>query len=67
MSKLLANFGVAITRPTDQAKRLSQLILEEGGNVIAFPLIEIVPLNNYSLFEHVISDCLLYTSPSPRD
>ena len=60
MSKLLANFGVAITRPTDQAKRLSQLILKEGGNVIAFPLIEIVPLNNYSLFEHVISDLTPY-------
>jgi uroporphyrinogen-III synthase len=60
MTQPLANIGVAITRPVDQAKKLSQLIQEAGGTVIPFPLIEIVPLNDYSLFEHVISDLTPY-------
>jgi uroporphyrinogen-III synthase len=60
MAQPLANIGVAITRPVDQAKKLSQLISNAGGTVIPFPLIEIVPLNDYSLFEHVISDLAPY-------
>jgi uroporphyrinogen-III synthase len=60
MTKPLANIGVAITRPVDQAKKLSNLIQEAGGSVISFPLIEIKPLNDYRLFEHVISDLTSY-------
>ena len=52
----LQNIGIAITRPIDQAKKLSALITEAGGTPILFPLIEITPLNNYSQFEAVISD-----------
>jgi uroporphyrinogen-III synthase len=53
-SKALENIGIAITRPIDQAKKLSALITEAGGTPILFPLIEITPLNDYSQFESVV-------------
>jgi uroporphyrinogen-III synthase len=56
----LANIGIAITRPIDQAKRLTQLIEAAGGNVIPFPLIDIVPLADYTAFESVISNIADY-------
>ena len=54
-TKLLTGIGIAITRPVDQAKKLSALIEQAGGTPILFPLIEITPLNDYSQFESVIS------------
>lgn len=48
--------GIAITRPADQAKKLSALITEAGGTPILFPLLEITPLNDYNQFEAVISN-----------
>ena len=56
MSKPLANIGVAITRPTDQAKKLTQLIQDAGGTTIAFPLIEIAPLADLTAFNNVIAE-----------
>lgn len=56
----LAGIGIAITRPSDQAKKLTQLIEAVGGHVIPFPLIEIVSLNDYSHFERVITDIAEY-------
>jgi len=56
----LANIGVAITRPINQAKKLTQLIQNAGGNVIAFPLIEITALDDYTAFEQVIADINAY-------
>ncbi len=55
MAKALTGFGIAITRPADQAKKLAALIVEAGGIPILFPLIEITPLDDYSQFEAVIS------------
>ena len=55
-NKPLTGIGIAITRPIDQAKKLSALITEAGGTPILFPLIEITPLNDYSQFEADISD-----------
>ena len=55
-TKDLAGIGIAITRPVDQAKKLSALIIEVGSTPILFPLIEITPLNDYSQFEAVISN-----------
>ena len=55
-NRLLTGIGVAITRPIDQAKKLSELITEAGGTPILFPLIEITPLADYGQFETVISD-----------
>lgn len=52
----LAGVGVAITRPSDQAKKLTALIQSAGGHVILFPLIEIVALDDYSRFEQVIAN-----------
>ena len=56
----LTGIGIAITRPVDQAKKLSALIEQAGGTPILFPLIEITPLNNYSQFEAVISEIETY-------
>ncbi|MFW5432352.1 MAG: uroporphyrinogen-III synthase [Methylophilaceae bacterium] len=50
----LANISVAITRPVNQAKKLTQRIESAGGNVILYPLIEIVPLEDYSTLKNVI-------------
>ena len=55
-NKPLTGIGIAITRPIDQAKKLSALISEAGGTPILFPLIEITPLADYSQFQAVISD-----------
>jgi uroporphyrinogen-III synthase len=60
MTLPLANIGIAITRPVDQAKNLSQLIEAAGGHVIPFPLIEIVPLVDYTQFNQVISNIQQY-------
>lgn len=56
MTKPLANIGVAITRPTDQAKKLTQRIQDAGGTTILFPLIEIAPLNDLTAFKKEIAD-----------
>lgn len=50
----LQHFGIAITRPPAQAQKLSALISEVGGTPIHFPLIDIVPLEDYSVFNHTI-------------
>ena len=55
-AKPLQGISIAITRPIDQAKKLSVLIEQAGGTLILFPLIEIMPLSDYSQFEAVISD-----------
>ena len=55
-NKPLTGIGITITRPIDQAKKLSALISEAGGTPILFPLIEITPLADYSQFQAVISD-----------
>ena len=56
----LANIGVAITRPIDQAKNLTQLIQAAGGNIISFPLIKIAALDDYTAFDQVIADIASY-------
>jgi len=58
--KPLAGISIAITRPIDQAKKLSALISQFGGTPISFPLIEITALNDYSQFESVISQVSQY-------
>lgn len=54
MPNSLQPFGIAITRPIDQAKKLSALIELEGGTPISFPLIDIVPLEDYRAFNSTI-------------
>ena len=59
-NKPLQSIGIAITRPADQAKKLSALIEQAGGTPVLFPLIEIAPLNDYSQFDAVISHITEY-------
>ena len=60
MTDLLKGFGIAITRPLDQAKNLSIAIEQQGGNSILFPLIAISPLSDYSEFDEKISELLQF-------
>jgi uroporphyrinogen-III synthase len=59
-NKTLKGIGIAITRPADQATKLAKLITEAGGTPILFPMIEIMPLTDYSQFEAVISEINSY-------
>ena len=59
-TKDLTGIGIAITRPADQAKKLSALIEQAGGTPILFPLIEITPLSDYAQFESVIQHIANY-------
>lgn len=59
-AQALAGIGIAITRPAEQAKKLSSLIIEAGGTPILFPLIAITPLADYRQFESVISQVNQY-------
>jgi uroporphyrinogen-III synthase len=52
----LSGCGIAITRPRDQAQALTESIAEAGGNAILFPLLEIVPLEDYTAFDAVTAD-----------
>ncbi|HYG32329.1 MAG TPA: uroporphyrinogen-III synthase [Methylophilaceae bacterium] len=51
MNDALRGRHIAITRPQDQAVKLSQLIEAAGGRVISFPLISIAPLEDQSAFQ----------------
>ena len=55
MDNSLNGFGIAVTRPPDQAKRLCAAIEEQAGKAIVFPLIAIAPLDNYSVFDEAIN------------
>ena len=50
----LAGRGIAITRPADQAQGLADLIRQQQGRPVLFPLLEITPLSDYSTFDHVL-------------
>lgn len=60
LSQSLKDAGIVITRPLAQAQKLSKLIVAEGGNPISFPLIDIVPLADYSQFDRTIDDLADY-------
>ena len=51
----LSGCGIAITRPAGQAAKLAELIAEQGGKPILFPLIAIAPLDDYSAFEQKLT------------
>jgi len=52
----LSGFSIAITRPTGQAGKLTELIKTAGGKPFAFPLIAIAPLEDYSAFDQQLSE-----------
>lgn len=49
----LTGCGIVITRPPDQAQKLSSLVRQAGGEPILFPLLEIVPVLDYSAFDQI--------------
>ena len=56
----LAGLGIAITRPSGQARMLADRVRECGGEPVLFPLLAIAPLENYSVCDTVIgrlADC----------
>lgn len=55
INQSLAGCGIAITRPLDQAQPLAQLIREASGEPILFPLLEIVPLEDYRALDATIA------------
>lgn len=50
----LENKGIAITRPIDQAQKLTEMIVAHGGVPISFPLVKITVLHDYSAFNQTI-------------
>lgn len=56
----LHGYGIAITRPPDQADKLAELIAQQGGKPILFPLITIQALDDYSEFEQKITQLANY-------
>lgn len=52
----LAGWGVAITRPPEQAQLLAELVRQNGGTPHLFPLLAIAGLDDYAGFEAAIAD-----------
>lgn len=52
----LANLGIVVTRPWQQAETLASLIKRAGGHPILFPLLEIAGLEDYSAFDQTVAD-----------
>ncbi|MCX7626896.1 MAG: uroporphyrinogen-III synthase [Methylophilaceae bacterium] len=50
----LAGCGIVITRPQEQAGTLASLVRQAGGIPISFPLLEISPLDDYSVFDRIV-------------
>ncbi len=51
MADSLQGRFIAVTRPQDQATRLTAMIEEAGGHAISFPLIAISALEDYGIFQ----------------
>lgn len=56
MPDALAGYGIAITRPLEQAQELAGRIAAEGGQPILFPLLAIAPLDDPRAFLAVLDD-----------
>ena len=52
--QVLKNRVIAITRPEGQATKLNKLVIDAGGTPVAYPLIAIAALENYSVFESTL-------------
>ncbi|HYD34119.1 MAG TPA: uroporphyrinogen-III synthase, partial [Methylophilaceae bacterium] len=51
MAETLRGRYIAVTRPAEQAEKLTALIEQAGGTVIPYPLIEITALDDRILFK----------------
>lgn len=59
-NEALRGYGIAITRPPGQADQLAELIAQQGGKPILFPLIAISALDDYSRFEQKLAQLASY-------
>lgn len=70
MAKLpLAGRKILVTRPRDQAMQLAQHVEREGGIPLLFPLLEIAPVQDFSVLQEQISrlsqvDLAIFISPN---
>jgi uroporphyrinogen-III synthase len=48
--------GIVITRPKQQAQALAEMVRQSGGEPLLYPLLEIVGLDDYTAFDHVMAD-----------
>ena len=64
VNSLLAGSKVLVTRPEQQAKPLCDLIVKAGGQAIAFPAIEIVPIptSNWAEIALAEQDMIIFVS-----
>lgn len=51
----LAGFGIAITRPPEQAGHLAELVRQNGGTPYLFPLLAIAELDDYTACDAAIA------------
>lgn len=65
----LANKSILVTRPAEQAARISKLIREAGGLPFVFPCIQIRPPDNPALLDQILNnladfDLAIFVSPT---
>jgi len=58
----LAGWKVLVTRPAGQAHTISDLVSQAGGEVIAFPTIEIKPLDEVNAVNLAEQDIIIFVS-----
>jgi uroporphyrinogen-III synthase len=68
----LAGRGILVTRPAGQAEALARLVVEAGGHAIAFPVIEIVAVQDLRPLLDLIDrleqfDIAIFISPNAVD
>ena len=54
MNNMLEGLSILVTRPKEQAKSLLDKLRKLGAEVIAFPTVEIEPLNHSADFLNII-------------
>jgi uroporphyrinogen-III synthase len=65
----LANLGIVVTRPREQAADLAQRIESQGGRALLFPLLEIAPVSDQAALQEQLVrlaqfDLLIFISPN---
>jgi uroporphyrinogen-III synthase len=56
LKSVLSNRNIVITRSEEQSSGLIDMLSSAGANIISIPTIKIVPVDDYSEFDRLISD-----------
>jgi uroporphyrinogen-III synthase len=48
--------GIAITRPRQQSQALAELVSQQGGEPLLFPLLEIIGVDDFAAFDAIVAD-----------